>query len=499
MTTFPTLRGVFRAARTTLLGYAITLGASLILMGVLVLGIALGGDSGESDTPARDLDIKAIATLIGMPFQLTAMALGGSVRLGAGEFSVSLFAPPLLLTAIFFIAVFRLSRRAERANPTASTAERAALAVASGLVLAVVATVATRVLAMRDDHVSMHAATVGLFFGTLLLTAGAGLLGREAATRSLWPQWLVDDARRAVHLVAQHLFVWIVVGGVFAVVFVLVRANVEAALYAVIWLPTVALSAFSLGHLDGLSIPGESSQFAWDLGWATGIGLPALAVLTAVGAAVAWHLRRTAGPEKLAQPSSWLALPATYAGLGLLATLLGTVRFSGGIFGGVLSVSYHPAYWLIPILAMWGLAIEVMSRQVAPTLADAFPEGIRGRLARGPVVTATAPEAPAAPQERTPMSPTDRARMKKGLVGIGVLAFIGIAGFVAIKVVGATAYSPEHRARAYLDAVVGGDVAKAVELAPVSDEASDALLTKEEYAAAEDRITGYEIKKVEWK
>jgi hypothetical protein len=37
---------------------------------------------------------------VGIPFQLAGTALGGPLKLGDDEFSVSLFAPPLFVTAI---------------------------------------------------------------------------------------------------------------------------------------------------------------------------------------------------------------------------------------------------------------------------------------------------------------------------------------------------------------------------------------------------------------
>jgi hypothetical protein len=96
------------------------------------------------------------------------------------------------------------------------------------------------------------------------------------------------------------------------------------------------------------------------------------------------------------------------------------------------------------------------------------------------------------------MSPTDRARARKALIGVGVVGGLGLAGLTAVSVAGATAFSPEQRAEAYLDALVDQDAQEALELAPVDeDEASDALLTDEIYGATDDRITGYEITDVE--
>lgn len=493
MITIPTLRGVLRAAVAPLLGYAITLGASLVLMVLVVVGLAAGSDTSGSDDPSDDVDVQAIGTLIGMPFQLAAMALGGAIRLGEGEFGVSLFAPPLLVTAIFVGSVLWLSRRAERRTPSASTAERILLATASALILAVVVCVATRVLAMRSDGVVMHAATLGLFFGTLVLAGAAGALGRQSAVTSLWPRWLYGDVRRAIQLFAQHLLLWLVVATPVVVLWVLLRTNVETAALAVVWAPTVDLWAFAMGHLGAWTAFG-GQRMAWGFGWVAGLVLPLLALGVTLIISIAWHLRRRHDRELLTQPVSWVFLPATYAVGGLLVTLVSTVVLSGDAFGGSLSVSAHPAYWLIPVLAVWGVVIETLSRYVAPALAAVVPPRLAQRLAKGPKALYSLPKEPT---QWIPMSPADRARAKRGAIGLGALTVLALVAIIAVNVVGATAYSPEHQARAYLDALVRGDVARAVEIAPVDGDASSALLTQEVYAAAEDRITGYDITKVE--
>lgn len=493
-TTVPTLRALVRSCAAPLVGYAIALGAALVLMGIVVLAIALQGDGGGDSDPSGDIDIKAIGTLVGIPFQITAMALGGSVGLGDADFAVRLFAPPLFVTAVFAVAVLRLSRRDERAHPASSTTERALLAGGGALVTALVALVATRVLAMRDDDVTMHAATVGLFFGTVLLTGVAAFLGRQSVHGSLWPRWVLPDARRAAHLVSQHVLAWVVLLVPVVVVWMLVDSGVEAALYALVWAPTLALGTFAMGHLGAVTAVGEHA-FAWDLGWFAGIVLPLLAVLFTIVASLAWHLRRGHDRAWLAHPASWAALPAAYAIAGLVVCLVSTVRLSGEFFGIGGGISYHGAYWLIPVLAVWGAVIEAASRFLAPALAGSLPPGLTRRLATGP---AHPQPVASAPTQRVPMAPADRARAKKGLIGAAVVAGVGLLGVIVLSIVGSTLSDPEKRAEEYLDAIVDGDVEDALALAPVDeDEASTALLTDEVYADAEDRITGYEITDVE--
>lgn len=494
MTTIPTLRSILRATRSPLVSYAITLAGSLLLMVLVVVGIALGDDGASSDDPSSNLDIEAIGTLVGMPAQLAAMALGGSLRLGAGDDAVALFAPPLLLTALFFVVAFRSSRKAEEAAPVASTVERLILATASSFGLAVVVTVVTRLLAMRDDGIAMHAASAGLFFFTFLLAAAAGFLGRQAAARSLWPPFLPADARRAIHLVAQHVVGWVVVLMPLIAIWALVEADVATAIFTLVWGPTAGLIAFALGHFGAWSVWGEQ-VFSWDLGWFAGLALPVLAVAATLVVSIAWHLRRGHDRELLAQPISWVYLPLTYAGGATVVALGSTVSISASLFDDSMSLTFYTAYWLIPVLAVWGGLIETLSRYVAPALAGAVPAGIARRLAKGPAQLVS----PAAePTQRIPMSPADKARAKKGLIATGVIAGVALVGFITVSIVGSSVYSAENQARAYLDALVEGDLEGALEIAPVDDaEGSLDLLTDDVYAETDDRITGYEIVGVE--
>ncbi|KAA1415880.1 hypothetical protein F0U44_19790 [Nocardioides humilatus] len=491
--TVPTARAALRACVEPLLAYAFALAASVGLMLLVVAAIAADSDGGDSD-PAEDIDIKAIGTLVGIPFQLAGMALGGSLRLGAGAFSVSLFAPPLLVTAVFVAAVFILSQRAERATPSASTPERVILAAAGASATAVAVAIATRLLAMRSDGASLHAASVGLFLGAFALAFGSAVAGRVAAQGSLWPRWLPPDGRRALHLVTQHVLAYVAVVVPVAAVWLLIESGPEAALFAVVWGPTVAFWAFGLGHVGAVTALGEQ-QFAWDLGWFLGVVLPLLAVVLTLASAIAWHLRRGDDRELLAMPASWASLPIAYGSAALVVCLLSTVGLSGGFYdlGGGFTV--HTAYWLIAVLAFWGALVEVLSRFVAPALARVVPAMIAKRLAVGPAQLWSPDLIPA---QRIPMSPPDRARATKALIGVGVLAGLALAGGIALSVVGATMYSPEAEAEDYLDALVDADAGAALDLAPVDDdEASSALLTDQVYGAADDRITGYEITDVE--
>lgn len=486
-TTMPTGRAALRAGVAPLTAYGIALAVALVLMVFLVIGLAIADGGGDSD-PSDEIDIKVIGTLIGIPFQIVAMALGGSLGFDDTDWDISLFAPPLFVTGAFLVALFRLSRRAERAAPAASTVERAVLAVAGTVLTAVVALALTRLLAMRDDETVMHAAGFGLFFGIVLVGGTVAFLGRQAAVTSLWPRWLPVDGRRSIHLVTQHLLVGTLVLIPVAALWFLVDSGVEAALFVLVWGPAVGLAAFGLGHLGGLTAAGDT-EFAWDLGWFPGIVLPLIAVVLAVVAAVAWHLRRGEDRALLQHPGSWVALPASYAAAGLGLCLVSSVGIHSEVFDG--GLWFHIAYWLVPVLALWGAAIEALSRFVAPSLVGALPSGVARRLARGPAHLVSAPTGPV---QQIPMSPADAARAKKALIGAGIVGGVALIGGIALSILGSTVYGPESRAEAYLDAVVDGDADLVLDLGPVDeDEASTDLLTNDIYGETEDRITGYDI------
>lgn len=464
-------------------------------MAIVVLAIAVQSDGSESsDDPSDEVDIKAIGTLIGMPFQLAAMALGGSLRLGDDKFSIALFAPPLLLTVLFVLAAYRFAQSAERRRPSPSTTERTILAASGALAGATVATVASRLLAMRENGAVMHAASIGLFFGVLTLSFVGGLLGRQSVHGSLWPRWLAADGRRAAHLVTQHVIGWVIVLVPISTIWLLVEDGPEAALFGVVWGPTVALGALALGHFGALVAVGDH-LFVWELGWFAGVVLPVLALLFAVAGGLAWHLRRGNDRELLGQPVSWIPLPTAYGGAALAVCLLSTVGLSGGFYDVGGGITFHGAYWLIPVLAAWGAATELISRTIAPILAGRVPAVIATRLAKGPTVLVSPTPATV---EHIPMSPADRARAKRALIVLGSALGLGLVGLIAVNIVGSSVFSPEKQAEAYLDALVAADVDRAVELAPVdADEASTALLTTKVYKAAGDRITGYDITNVE--
>lgn len=502
-TTFPPPTGaqVLRALRAPVVGYAWLIAAAVLTTVLIVLAANVGSTGDETGVESDDTN--GIGVLVGMPFQIAAMALFGSLHFTSDGVGVSLFLPPLILTASFVLGT---ARAAARGEVVPATGTRALLAAAAGLGVAIVVTPLTWVLAMRQDGVALHAASVSLFFGSWALTGLAVYAGAYRAAGAARPSWIPTDYAAAGAVWTRSVLAWIAVALPVLVVVVGVREALWLSLVVPVWGATAALYAYSLGHLGAVTLAGENLN-AWDFdaSWTIVmiLGALALGLLTSI----AWHLRRDTRAESLAAPGSWAVLPAVYAAGGLAIWLLPTVVLGGGVGGAFGSVTLQPAFWVLFVLVAWGAVVELASRSVAPSLVEALPPRLvavlRGPRRSGPGTTTTtglagdADGATPTPVASRPLTPEERARYKRaGIVGAAVLTAL-VAGWVTISVVNSQVYGPEGQARAYLDALVAADLEEALDLAPVGREADDDLLTAAIYRAAENRITGYEIGDVE--
>ena len=494
----PSTPSIIRSLRDPLIGYAATLVASTLMLGLVVLAAVVDAGGFESDTGVDEEDREGIWVLLGMPFQLAAMALFGRLHYADDGFELGIFALPLLLTAVFAVVTYAAARSAEKADPSPDPSARAFLAVTSGAGAAVLISVVTRVMAMRNDGATLHATSVGLFFGTLLLTSLAVYAGRAGGLGSLLPRWFSREYRLATQLWGHHLLMWIVVLFPIAFVYALVEASVSTAILIPLWGPTAGFFTYALGHMGGITLFGETAM-GWDIGTVHFLVLLLLALLLTVVASVTWLLRRNVNPEWLATPNSWMPLPAMFFLGGLVVWLLPTMSLSGGYSELEGSATLQPAPWFFLVLAAWGALIELSSRTLAPALATRMSAGLRARLAR-PAQSAFANPAavqPASAAPREPMSPEQQRRAKRLALAIG--GVVGVLGlfWLAVTIINSAAYGPEDQAREYLDSIKEADLEKALDLAPVGDEAETSLLDDDVYAAAEGRVTGYEIKDVE--
>jgi hypothetical protein len=465
---------------------------------VLIVVAANVGSTGDATGVESD-DTNSIGVLIGMPFQIAGMALLGSLHFTENGVRASLFLPPLVLTTLYLVMTVRAARRSE---VVAAAGTRALLAVIVGFAVAVVLTPLTWALAMREGGTALHTASVSLFFGVWALTGVASYVGTSRSAGAARPAWIPSDYVAAARVWAGTVVIWVIVAFVVLTIVAAVREDLWVGIVSPVWGPTVGLYTYAIGHLASLSFAGEGMNIAdfsavWTIVMI--VGALALAALTSI----AWHLRRDTRETSLAQPGSWAVLPATYAVGGIVVWLVPSVVVGGGVGEIGASATLQPAFWLVFVLIGWGLAVEVASRFVAPSLATALPMRLH-TLLRGPA-RVEAPKTgeavgggPLAAAEARPLTPEERARYKKFGVIAAALAAVGILGWVAVSVINTQFYGPKDQVATYLDAVVDGDLAKVNDLAPTDGDLADGtLLTTKIYRAAEHRITGYEIGRVD--
>jgi hypothetical protein len=477
--------GLALAWRAPLVAYGVTLAASLVLGVLLLIAIASGSTPDEVDDVSSAAD--GVLAWIAVPVQLAAMALGGRLGLGVDDFSVSVYALPLLLTATYLAVLGRSAAGAEARTPSGSRQGRLLTSGAAAVVAAVVVAVVTRLLALRSDDTVIHALSVSLVAGTLVLTFFGDFIARELRAAGA-----PDVARRwapAAFAWLSHVGLWLAVSLPVLFVVTWIREGFQLALTVPLWGPTGGLWTYALGHLSAIGTLGTYT-YAWsDGGILTPLALLLGAVVATVGSSVVWHLRGRRTAAELASPASWAHLPAAFAAGGLLVTLVSVVSIGGGAFGVSGSLAVMPALWTCLVLAIWALGAEWLSRNVAPRLAAALPPRVVERL-RGPEQTDVPVESRPAP---APLTPEQARRVRRiALIGGGVAA-VAVIGAIAVSVISSTYFTPERAAQDHVDAVASGDLEAVAATVSGDDEVSDALLTTEVLDGAADRPTEYTV------
>lgn len=476
--------GLALAWRAPLLAYGVTLAVGVVL-GVLAL---LALSSGDAPEEVSDVSSAAEGVLawIAMPFQLVAMALGGRISAGDDTFSISVRAMPLVLTATYVVMLARAAGAAESRIPSRSRTDRAITSGAAAVGTAVVVAVLTRLLALRSDGTAVHALSVSLVVGTLLLTFLGDLAGRELRSVGL-PAVARRWASPAIAWLA-HLGIWMVVS--FPVLFVVswVQEGFRAALALPLWWPIGGMWTYVLGHLSGIGTSGFYA-YAWSGdGVLTPLALLLGAVVATVFAATVWHVRATRDQAELAAPASWVPLPVAFAIGGVVVTLLSMVSIGGGGFGVSGAFTVMPAAWTCLLLALWGVAAEGLSRTVAPRTAALLPAPVVARLQAG---LPERPDAPVTPAE--PMTPEQARKVRRIALLVGGALAVVVAAAIAVSVISSTYFTPERAAQDYVDAIADGDVDAVADSLPSGQDLSSLLLTEEIYDAATDRPTDYAV------
>ncbi len=514
------------AAISAAIAYGVTVVGTIAALVLVFIGSLFSADS-AMDGRLQEMSgvdtseiTSGILFIIGAPFQVAGLALMGSLNtqmdsefLGTSiQLGGMLWMMPLLLTALASATLWWLGRRAERGSPT-TTVQRWLLAGATGVVLAVIATLLAQIFTIRSQdngtELTLNSASASLFFGAILMGTLASFAGRRSASGkpSLLREKLPDSVP-AMRLFGLHFLTYTTVTGFALLIAAAVKGGAVAAFAAPLWLPTAAAWSYGLGHLSAVrtstSMTSDSVHL-FTLPWWVALLMAVLTLLLAVCASVAWSLMR---PRASKHWSSWATLPAAFLAGGLLLALLSAALFD--VDAGILAISGSLALapWTFLIMGLWGAAIEAGSRFVAPTLVPLVPVRVRQRLgADSQGVTAGSPDqessgaqtASAGPVvEAKPMTAQTKKRLKVGGIIVGAVVVLSVGATVAYNVAATTVYGPQAQVEKYLDALKDGDAEAAVDiLDPNVTTQEQVLLNNEIFKAAENRISGYEIRDIE--
>lgn len=475
-------RQVLRTLLATGIGYAVTLGltiAFLVLMVIASLFSDVDGGTVTEDAPSWQLVL--------LPFHLAAMALGGELHLshlGHGSSRGGMIFLPLVATAGFWLATFLVASRNEASRPSGPATARVVASLTGAGAFALLINLVMWALALRWDGVTLHAASLSLFLGSLVLGFTADFLGRCRGAGDSLP--LPQPWRGAVHTWLSSVALWLVVSIPVLVIYVVITGGLDTVLLIPAFLLNLGLLAYLGAHQVPWSTAGSSS-WLWSESWPAALTLLVAGLALTVLTAMAWHLRSRRTPEDLARPTSWATLPVVY-GLGTVAlALLTLTRFSADLLGLSGGLTINAVVWSPLLMAAWGLVVEALSRVAAPGLLHAAPSRLVALLTWGAPYGAVEDTA-AAP--RTPEQVQRDRRIMVVTAGVfaGVLALV-----VGYQVVRATMFSPDGVLEDYLDAVVDKDLDRVRELSGSFDDASEDLLTQEVYDGATSTVTGYEV------
>lgn len=578
-------------------GYLGTLIGTVIALAVALLGFAVPGDSPadlaveEATTQLGSLpDSDTLGAVIAAPLQLAAMAALSPLRLVLGMdgdgLSLGALLPQYFALACGVAAAWFLTRAAGKRLRIEHRGVQWVMAVLAGLTWAAVALVVTALTAVRLEvpvffttfrvvvtGVSGILFAVCLLVGTLTVAAALNARVTQPA-----PGRVVTGVERAAPGLLQtarpvtvHALTFGIPVAIALVVYAFVKGGAVLGFCALLWLPLAAGWAFVLAHLSALTAtggdwltdgPGSTAvAYLWSNGtvplWAV-VLLILLAVVSAVGAALSWARVRPIDERVAHTAQSWLVLPGVYFLLGLLVMWLLRVAgtFSGGFGEDGGAVALRPAGWTCVVFLVWGVAVELLARFVAPPLVGALPAGVtrvlrgsdraRGRAAvvaaaaalgagaaasarpagndaaaagpydvapqafafDAPDVTRPLPPYGAASDDgagpgdgaparaaREPMDPARKKRIRLIALLAGALVLLTVAAVISFSVLGRTAFGPGRQAEEFLGAVRDGNVQRATELAdPNVNTERRGLLTEPVYGAAENRISSYSVR-----
>ncbi|TSD12553.1 hypothetical protein [Curtobacterium sp. KBS0715] len=380
-----------------------------------------GTDLGAGSAPDVESLLSGVSVLLGAPAQLVALAdlgrlhLSGSIGfLGSGSGSLAVV-PALVLAAQVVVAVV-LTRRI-RTRGLGRT-QVLVTAVVSGLLTTVLTNVAAALFAIRFPSVSgaviepVHAVGVGSILGAFVIGALAALLARPSvlAGGNVFAARLLGTLRVAA---SQLTVLVVLVALVVLVVAVIAQPSFGSALPLL--LGNVAVGLTALGFFGGVGTSGfgsasdTASVFGGAGGWTWLVVL--FVVVTSVVAGLALAVRRN---DRIRTTLDWVVTPLVWFALGLLFFVLGTgvASYQVSSTNSVdASGSIGVAPWTPIVFALWGGAIEVVARYLAPVLLPRLGGAVVLRTSRlvgadpRPVVPQAFPAGPVA-GPGAPVAPT---------------------------------------------------------------------------------------------
>lgn len=395
------LAAVFAAVGGWVAAYVVA-GISLLLTVALLAaggsgstgsaGGSTGTDLGSGTTPDPQTLLSGVSVLLGSPAQLVALAdlgrlhVSGSIGLlGSGSGSLAVV-PALVLAAQVVLAVVLTRRIRTRGLGRTQVLLTAAL---SGIVTTVLTNAAAGILAIRFPSIPgasidpVHAVGLGSVLGAFVIGALAAALARPSVL--FGGTVFAGRVLGTLRVAASQLTALVVLGTVVIIVVALVaQPSGGAALPLLVGNLGVALTA--LGFFGGVgvsgfgSVGGTASVFGGASGWLWLVVL--LALVSSVIAGLALAVRRN---DRVRSTLDWVVTPVVWLALGLLLFVLGTglVSYqttSAVAAGGSASIGIAP--WTPLVFALWGGAIEVVARYLAPVLLPRLGGGIVLRTSR---------------------------------------------------------------------------------------------------------------------
>ena len=491
------------------------------------------------------------------PAQLVSMAFFGDLSYGVvgdgASVTLRVGFVPFALTVVAMACIWWLTKRQERRRPTGSLREVVSLSVLTGAAFGVLTCLLALVLqfslSVEGESLSLDAASIGTFVGSLLLTSFAAIVVRGGGSPEV-SQRLPILVRTYGRALALHIILFAALTMIGALVYGVVKGGAEVLLVAPVLAGNVVLYALTLGHLGSLEITGEAQFVAEYIGnstdgssvsyWLFSADVPGVLVVLLVCAVVSAMLAGTAlyvsDRTRQLLPTDWAWAIGAFAVAGLVLTVVARSTMSGagtaealGMSGSAgASGSAGPALWTFMLFGAWGLVLEASRRFVGPSIAPFLPAPVLRSLigktrpapSHRPVsehldvaagdpsaanaeprpasaindLTATLPRLAVARE----MSPEARKRMRRLLVVGGVVAVLGIVVLVGKSVVGSMLFSPDKPVDAVMKAIVKGDGAAVASSLKSAGIGNTILLTNGAYGKAEDRITSYDIRKTEF-